>query len=65
MFFWVCVFNFFFEHHIHKQIFNTLCTNLHPIFFQLNLNSIQVACHSIFSLKWNLIFTKLIHFFIN
>lgn len=37
--------SFFFQHLIHKQIFNTFCTNLHPIFLQLNLNSIKSNLH--------------------
>jgi len=34
------LFNFFFQLHNQEKIFKIFCTNLHPIFFQLNLNSI-------------------------
>ncbi len=43
---------FFFQHHSlndglkNEKIFNTFI-NLHPLSFQLNLNSIQVACNVI------------------
>jgi hypothetical protein len=68
-----------FQHHIHKEIFNTFFINLHHLIFlqwnlnpiQLNLNpivelefnSIYMKYHSIFSLKCSLIFTKSIFFF--
>jgi len=35
--FYLC---FFFQHHIHEQIFNTFSTNLHLNLFQFNLNPI-------------------------
>ncbi len=56
-----CLFKgFFFQHHIHKKIFNTFSTNICPNFFQLNLiqlliwiqfrnlNSIQFSINSSF-----------------
>jgi hypothetical protein len=51
MSFRMCSFEFFFQHHIREQIFNTLSTNLHlnslqlnPI--ELNLNPI-IELHSV------------------
>jgi hypothetical protein len=31
-----------------EHVFNTLCNNLHPISFQLNLNSLQCTLHLVF-----------------
>jgi hypothetical protein len=40
-FLYICNFKFFFfQHHIHKKIFNTFSTNMHLNSFQLNLNPI-------------------------
>jgi hypothetical protein len=65
-FFWIYVFlKLFFHHHIYKQIFNTFFIDLHLISLQLNWKSVKFEFHSICSFKWNLIFTKLIHVFIN
>ncbi len=36
-------FKYFFPRpHIHKEILNSFSTNLHPLFFQLNFNLIQL-----------------------
>jgi hypothetical protein len=38
----LCLFkSFFFQHHIHKWIFNTFFTNMNLIVVPLNLNSIE------------------------
>ncbi len=51
-FFQICVFlKFFFQHHVHKKILKFLSTNLHLIFFQLNLNSIQLNLNPIVKLN--------------
>lgn len=35
------------QHHNHEHIFNAFYINLHPFFFQLNLNSMDFEFHSI------------------
>ncbi len=57
----VFFFNLFLQYHIQMKIFNNLSTNLHPIFFQLNLNSMQLNLNPIvelnsikFKFQWNL-----------
>jgi hypothetical protein len=47
----VFFFNLFLQYHIQMKIFNNLSTNLHPIFFQLNLNSMQLNLNPIVQLN--------------
>jgi hypothetical protein len=47
-FFWICVFSKKkIQRHNHEHIFNGFYINLHLTFFQLNLNSMDFAFHSI------------------
>jgi len=43
----ICIFKVFFQHNIHKHIFNTFFSKLYPIFLQLNLNLAESKFHTI------------------